>query len=143
MLITISLLILAYTILGKPVGKLVDMVKTVNWTKVSSKVWGSIKEAGQKVGRSACAPLLYFYYVMSNEKTTVGEKAMIYGAIIYIISPIDFLPRRVFRWAGILDDIAITAFVIKRISDRITPEIEASVKNTLDLWFNPTTCATC
>lgn len=130
MIITI-LLIIACAVLGKSIGKL----KEVNWGEVASIIWGYIKSFGLKAGRSACTPLLYFYYVMSDEGTSFTDKAIIYGAILYIISPFDLLPRRIIGLLGILDDAVVTAFVLKKIKDKITPEIEASVSATLDEWF--------
>jgi len=130
MIITI-LLIIACAALGKSIGKLKD----VNWGEVTSKIWVYIKSFGLKAGRSACTPLLYFYYVMSGEDTSFTDKAIIYGAILYIVSPFDLLPRRIIGLLGILDDAAVTSFVLKKIKDKITPEIEASVNATLDEWF--------
>lgn len=135
MLALIFLLILAYSYIGKPVGKLVGKVKNVNWGEIASNAWNTIRAFGLKTGRVTCTPLLYFYYVMADGKTTVGDKALIYGAILYIVSPFDILPRKILGLLGVVDDVAVTAFVYKKISDKITPEIEASVKATLNEWF--------
>ncbi len=142
MIITI-LLILAFSILGRPIGKLVEKLKDVDWNEFASNAWDSVKSFGLKAGRATCKPLLTFYYVMSAEDTSVGDKALIYGAILYIISPFDLLPRRILGFFGILDDVAVTAFVLKKINDKITPEIEASVEATLDEWFGASAPATC
>lgn len=135
MLITIFLLILGYSVLGKPVGKLVDKVKNVDWDDLSAKAWSSVKSFGLKAGRTACKPLLYFYYVMKDEGTSVADKALVYGALLYIVIPCDLLPRRVLGMLGMLDDAAVTAFVLKKIKDKITPEIEMLANTTLDEWF--------
>lgn len=139
MLITIFLLILVYSVLGKPVGKLVDKVKNVNWCDLSTKAWGAIKKFAVKAGRGTCKPLLYFYYVMQDENTTTAEKALVYGAILYFVSPWDLLPRRVLGLLGVLDDAAVMAFVLKKVKGKITPEIETSVNTTLDSWFGTVT----
>ena len=135
MLITFFLLILGYSVLGKPVGKLVNKVKNVDWDDLSAKAWLSVKSFGSKAGRTACKPLLYFYFVMKDVDTSVADKALVYGAILYIVIPCDLLPRRVLGVLGMLDDAAITAFVLKKIKDKITPEIEMLVNTTLDEWF--------
>ena len=72
---------------------------------------------------------------MADENTTAADKALVYGAILYIISPFDLLPRRVLSILGVLDDAAVAALVIKKIQNKITPEIEAAVEATLDEWF--------
>lgn len=143
MIITIILLILAYSILGKPIDKLVEKIKNVNWNELTSKAWNGIKAFSLKAGRAACTPLLLFYYVMSDEKTSVGDKALIYGGILYLISPVDLLPRRVLGWLGVIDNVAVIAFIVKKISDKITPEIEAKVNTTLDEWFGSSSVAPC
>lgn len=135
MLFTIFLLIVAYSILEKPIGILVEKIKDVHWKDLADSAWTSIKDFGLKAGRTTCKPLLTFYYVMSCDETSIADKALVYGAILYIISPFDLIPRRVLSVLGVLDDAAVAALVIKKIQDKITPEIEAAVESTLDEWF--------
>lgn len=142
MLFTIFLLIVAYSILGRPIGKLVEKVKDVNWKGLADSAWVSIKTFGLKAGRTSCKPLLTFYYVMSGDETSIADKALVYGAILYIISPFDLLPRKILGILGILDDAAVTVFVLKKIQDKITPEIEAEVNATLNDWFGTAAPAT-
>ena len=143
MLFTIFLLIVAYSILGKPIGKLVDKIKDVNWKEIADSAWTSIKAFGLKAGRATCKPLLTFYYVMSGDDTSIAEKALVYGTILYIISPFDLFPRRILGVLGILDDAAVSAFVLNKVQNKITPEIEAEVNATLDNWFGTTAPAIC
>lgn len=135
MLIMIFLLILVNAFLGKPVGNLVDKVRDVNWSELASNAWKSIKSFGLKAGRTTCRTLLVFYYVMKDEGTPVADKALVYGAILYVVSPFDLLPRKVLGLLGVVDDVAVVAFVLKKINSCITPEIEAKVEATLDEWF--------
>lgn len=143
MIITVFLLIVAYSILGRPIGKLVEKVKDVNWKELADSAWDSIKTFGMKAGRSSCKPLLTFYYVMSDKETTIVDKALVYGGILYIIVPFDLLPRKIFGVLGVLDDAAITAFILKRVQGKITPEIEAAVTATLNEWFGSSAPAAC
>lgn len=144
MLFTIALLILAFSLAGKPIGKLVEKIKDVNWKDLADSAWTAIRNFGLKAGRTTCKPLLTFYYVMADDNTTTADKALVYGAILYIISPFDLVPRKILGVLGILDDAAVIAFVYKKIQDKITPEIEASVNTILDEWFGiaptPSTC---
>ncbi len=137
MLFAIFLRIVAYSILGKPIGKLVEKIKDVNWKDLAESAWASIKAFGLKAGRTTCKPLLTFYYVMSCDETSITDKALVYGAILYIVSPFDLIPRRVLSILGVFDDAAVAALVIKKIQDKITPEIEAAVEATLNEWFGP------
>ena len=83
----------------------------------------------------ATRPLLQFYYVMDDEKTTTIDRVLIHAAIIYTIIPMDFLPRSVFKFLGVLDDGVAMLYVYKKIKNRITPEINAKVEDTLNEWF--------
>ncbi len=64
MIITICLLILVYTILGKDVKPLLDRLKGVNWTALWLKALDAIKKYAKKAGRLACTPLLQLWFVL-------------------------------------------------------------------------------
>lgn len=90
-----------------------------------------------KAGRVATRPLLQFYYVMDDDNTSVLDRVLIYGAIIYTIVPIDIIPRAVYKFLGVLDDGVAILYVYKKIKDKITPEINFKVEETLNAWFGP------
>ena len=135
MLFTISLLILAYLIMGKDISGLLEKVKNVDWRGKISALMDKLRPWALKAGRVATRPLLQFYYVMDDEKTTTLDRVLIYAAIIYTIIPMDFLPRSVFKFLGVLDDGVAMLYVYKKIKNRITPEINAKVEDTLNEWF--------
>lgn len=88
-----------------------------------------------EAGRIATRPLLQFYYVMDDDKTSTLDRVLIYAAIIYTISPVSILPSAVYKFLGVLDEGAAMLFVYKKIKDKITPEIDARVEETLNEWF--------
>ena len=135
MLITISLLILAYLIMGKDISGLLEKVKTVDWRGKINALMDKLRPWALKAGRVATRPLLQFYYVMADEKTSTLDRVLIYAAIIYTILPMDLIPSAVYKFLGILDDGVAMLFVYKKIKDKITPEINARVEDTLNGWF--------
>ena len=135
MLITISLLILAYLIMGKDIKPLLERVKDIDWRGKINALMDKLRPWALKAGRVATRPLLQFYYVMDDENTSTLDRVLIYAAIIYTIIPMDFLPRSVFKFLGVLDDGVAMFFVYKKIKDKITPEINAKVDDTLNEWF--------
>lgn len=137
MLITLCLIILGYMIVGKDVKPLVEKLKSVDWKSKADNVIGKIKEYAVKTGRVAVRPMLQFYYVMSDAETTTMEKAMIYAAIIYTVSPISIIPSAVYHIFGILDEGAAILFVYNKIKDKITPSINLKVDDTIEEWFGP------
>ena len=72
---------------------------------------------------------------MDDDNTSTLDRVLIYAAIIYTIIPIDFLPRSVFKFLGVLDDGVAMLYVYKKIKDKITPEINRKVEDTLNEWF--------
>ena len=135
MLITLSILVLVYLIMGKDVKPIIEKVKSVDLTKKIRSLMEKLRPWALKAGRVTARPILQFYYVLEDENTSTLDKVMIYGAIAYVIFPLDLLPRSVFKLLGVLDDGVAVLFVYKRIKGRITPEIVRRVEERLDEWF--------
>ena len=135
MLITISLLILAYMILGKDISGLLERVKNIDWRGKINALMDRLRPWALKAGRVATRPLLQFYYVMDDEDTSTLDRVLIYAAIIYTILPMDFIPSVVYKFLGIMDDGVAILFVYKKIKGKITPAINAKVEDTLNEWF--------
>ncbi len=135
MLITISLLILAYFIMGKDISGLLEKVKDINWRDKINALMDKLRPWALKAGRAAARPLLQFYYVLDDDNTSMIDRVLIYAAIIYMILPCDLVPSAVYKFLGVLDDSAAMLYVYKKIKNRITPEINAKVEDTLNEWF--------
>ena len=135
MLITISLLILAYLIMGKDIKPLLERVKNIDWRGKINALMDKLRHWALKAGRVATRPLLQFYYVMDDDNTSTLDRVLIYAAIVYTILPMDFIPSVIYKFLGILDDGVAMLFVYKKIKDKITPEINAKVEDTLNEWF--------
>ena len=131
----ICITILAYMIMGKDIKRLLARIKNVDWHDKINLVYIKLQPYALKAGRVAARPLLQFYYVMKDEKTSTLDRILIYAAIIYTISPVSLIPSAVFKFIGVLDEGAAVLYVYKKIKSRITPEINAQVDETLDQWF--------
>ena len=135
MLITISLLILAYLIMGKDIKPLLERVKNIDWRGKINALMDKLRPWALKAGRVATRPLLQFYYVMDDDNISTLDRVLIYAAIVYTILPMDFIPSVIYKFLGILDDGVAMLFVYKKIKDKITTEINAKVEDTLNEWF--------
>lgn len=135
MLLILSIIVLAYMIKGKDTSALVRRIKESELRANIVKLLDKLRPWALKIGRTAARPLVAFYYVLSDEGTPLLDKVLIYAAILYVISPLDLLPRAVYSLLGILDDGVAVAFVYKRIKSRMTPHIKARVEDTLNEWF--------
>ena len=128
-------MILAYLIMGKDISSLLEKVKNVDWQCKINALMDKLRPWALKAGRVTTRPLLQFYYVMDDDNTSTLDRVLIYAAIIYTIIPMDFLPRSVFKFLGVLDDGVAMLYVYKKIKDKITPEINRKVEDTLNEWF--------
>ncbi len=131
----ICITILAYCIMGKDIKDLMERAKDVDWRGKSYELINRIRPYALKAGRAASRPLLQFYYVMDDENTSTLDRVLIYGAIIYTISPLNLIPSAVYKLLGVLDEGAAVMFVYNKIKERITPDINRKVNNTLNDWF--------
>ncbi len=89
------------------------------------------KRAGAKLVYAA----LILYYTLQSDKISVANKAMIIGALGYMISPLDVVPDAI-PIAGLADDMAVLLYVLKKVWTDIDPEIQAKAKERLSKWFD-------
>lgn len=135
MMTFICILILAYMIIGKDISFLLKRLRNVDWHEKFKELMDKLRPWALKAGRIATRPLLQFYYVMVDEKTSTLDRVLIYAAIAYTIIPMDLVPRTVYKYLGVLDDGIAMLYVYKKIKNMITPEINSKVEDTLNEWF--------
>ena len=89
------------------------------------------KRAGSKLVYAA----LILYYTLQSDKVSKTNKAMIIGALVYMISPLDVLPDAI-PIVGLSDDLAVLIYVLKKVWTDVDPEIQEKAKNRLSKWFD-------
>lgn len=127
--------ILAYLIMGKDIKNLLEEAKSIDWRQKTTSLIDSIRPYALKAGRVVARPLLQFYYVLDDDKTSTLDRVLIYAAIVYTISPVSLLPKAVYKLIGVLDEGAALMYVYKKVKNNITPAINAKVDHTLNDWF--------
>ena len=102
----------------------------------------SKKEFAEKLSRiakRAGAKLVYaaliLYYTLQSDKVSKSDKAIIIGALGYMISPLDVIPDAI-PIAGLTDDLAVLLDVLKKVWTGIDPEIVDKAKRRLSKWFD-------
>ena len=102
----------------------------------------SKRDFAEKIGRiakRAGAKLVYaaliLYYTLQSDKVSKKDKAIIIGALGYMISPLDAIPDAI-PIAGLTDDLAVLLYVLKKVWSDIDPEIQAKAKKRLSKWFD-------
>lgn len=106
----------------------------------AEKFWKKIKRFAKRIGSKAVYYALVLYYALQSPSISKKDKLIIYGALGYLILPIDLLPD--FLPGGFTDDIAGLAVAIYKIARNITPDVRAKAKSKVEEWFgnvNPET----
>ncbi len=95
------------------------------------KIASIAKRAGAKLVYAA----LILYYTLQSDKVSTANKALILGALGYMISPLDVIPDAI-PIAGLSDDLAVLLFVLKKVWTDVDPEIQEKAKSRLSKWFD-------
>ena len=89
------------------------------------------KRAGAKLVYAA----LILYYTLQSDKVSKTDKAIIIGALGYMISPLDVIPDAI-PIAGLTDDLAVLLYVLKKVWTDIDPAIMDQARKRLTKWFD-------
>ena len=89
------------------------------------------KRAGVKLVYSA---LVLFYTLQSNE-VPVKDKAVIIGALGYLISPLDVLPDAI-PIVGLSDDLSVLVYVISKVWTDVPDDVKEKAMEKLSDWFD-------
>lgn len=111
---------------------IMGLITNIDYTAV----WNGIKTYTKKVGRVAARPVLLLYYVMKSEDTPMKDKLVIFGALAYVILPIDLLNAKRLPIIGLIDEVVSLAVAVQRMQKYITPAIEMQVDAVLDRWLS-------
>lgn len=98
-------------------------------------LWDKIKIYAKKVGRVAARPVLLLYYVMKSDATQMKDKLTIFGALAYVVLPVDLLSAKRLPIIGWIDEVVSLSVAVQRMQKYITPEMERKADETLDRWF--------
>ena len=92
-----------------------------------------------RIAKGAGAKLVYaaliLYYTLQSPKVSATNKAMIIGALGYLISPLDVVPDAI-PIAGLADDLGVLIFVLKKVWTDVDPDIQVKAKKLLSKWFD-------
>ena len=89
------------------------------------------KRAGSKLVYAA----LILYYTLQSDHVSKTDKAIIIGALGYMISPLDVIPDAI-PIAGLTDDFAVLIHVLKKVWTDVDPSIIEQAKEKLYKWFD-------
>lgn len=99
---------------------------------------GEFLEKISKIAKRAGAKLVYvsliLYYTLQSDKVSIKDKAIIVGALGYLISPLDVVPDAI-PIIGLGDDLAVLLYVLNKVGN-VSEEIKEKAKARLVKWFD-------
>ena len=99
---------------------------------------GEFLEKISKIAKRAGAKLVYvsliLYYTLQSDKVSIKDKAIIVGALGYLISPLDVVPDAM-PIIGLGDDLAVLLYVLNKVGN-VSEEIKEKAKAKLVKWFD-------
>lgn len=94
-----------------------------------------ISRVGKRAGAKFVYAALILYYTLQSDRVSTKDKALIIGALGYMISPLDILPDA-YPIVGLSDDMAVLLFVLRKVWINVDPEIQQKAHNRLSTWFD-------
>lgn len=97
----------------------------------TDKIARIAKRSGAKLVYAA----LILYYTLQSDKVSVKDKAIIIGALGYLISPLDVVPDAI-PIAGLGDDLAVLMYVVHKVWAEVSDEVKEKAHAKLAQWFD-------
>ena len=105
-------------------------------SKFSQKAFiDKIQRIAKRAGVKLVYAALILYYTLESDKVSVKDKAIIIGALGYLISPLDVMPDAI-PIAGLGDDLAVLIYVLHKIWGDVSEDIKKKAYDNLTAWFD-------
>ena len=105
-------------------------------SKISQKAFiDKIQRIAKRAGVKLVYAALILYYTLESDKVSVKDKAIIIGALGYLISPLDVMPDAI-PIAGLGDDLAVLIYVLHKIWGDVSEDIKKKAYDKLTAWFD-------
>lgn len=100
---------------------------------------GEFLEKISRVAKRAGAKLVYsaliLYYTLQSDQVSVKDKAIIIGALGYLISPLDVVPDAI-PIVGLGDDLSVLVYVLQKVWGDVSDDVKQKAKEKLSKWFD-------
>ena len=78
---------------------------------------------------------LILYYTLQSDKISVKDKAIIIGALGYLISPLDVVPDAI-PIVGLGDDLGVLIYVLQKVWGNVSEDVKVKSRERLSKWFD-------
>lgn len=100
-------------------------------TAFVEKISRIAKRAGAKLVYAA----LILYYTLQSDSVSVKDKAIIIGALGYLISPLDVVPDAI-PIVGLGDDLGVLVYVLQKVWGNVSDDVKTKARDRLSKWFD-------
>lgn len=97
--------------------------------------WDKCMKYAKTIGLESMEKILWLYYALESEQCSTKHKAIIYGALAYLVSPIDAIPDLT-PVLGYTDDMGVIAAALVAVSMCIDEETKSKAAQKLKEWFS-------
>ena len=116
------------------VMELPDFMSYANKFSASDFV-DKISRIAKRAGAKLVYAALILYYTLQSDNVSKTDKALIIGALGYMISPLDAIPDAI-PIVGLTDDLGVLVYVLRKVWVNVEPEIKDRAKEKLAKWFD-------
>lgn len=97
--------------------------------------WSKTKKYCKTIGKDSLEQVFRLYYALESDNCTTKHRATIYGALAYLVSPIDIIPDLT-PILGYTDDMAVIAAALVAVANCIDDAVKGKAKEKVDEFFD-------
>ena len=101
----------------------------------TEKFVDKISRVAKRAGAKFVYVSLILYYTLQSDNVSLKDKAIIIGALGYLISPLDIIPDAI-PIAGLGDDLAVLLYVLKKVWGDVPESVREKAHAKLSKWFD-------
>jgi uncharacterized membrane protein YkvA (DUF1232 family) len=94
-----------------------------------------ISRIAKRAGAKFVYASLILFYTLESDRVSIKDKAIIIGALGYLISPLDVIPDAI-PIAGLSDDLAVLIYVLHKVWGDVSEEVKTKAHAKLAKWFD-------
>ena len=104
--------------------------------KFSSKGFvEKISRIAKRAGSKLVYVALVLFYTLQSKEVSLKDKAIIVGALGYLISPLDVIPYAI-PIVGLSEDLTVLMYVINKIWVDVPDDVKTKARTKLSEWFD-------
>ncbi|MCY9665039.1 DUF1232 domain-containing protein [Paenibacillus alginolyticus] len=92
--------------------------------------WSKLKKGTKKAGSKVIYTGLLLFYAVESPRTPLKAKVQIYGALGYLILPLDIIPD-LLPIVGYVDDLSALGLALAAVAKSIDADVKLKAKNKL------------